>query len=808
MRLLTAFQPSQSKPQTEKHLQARILQIILITILVGAGLALIVSLLWQFVTNVQILSVSIVLLLVALALSRRGYLQISGLLVLLTTLGSTFALRLFGFGSHDLTMTIYPIIIILASIFSRRLTYWLTVILTISSYGLIVYLETNGHLINEVSQYASFVDFLFMIIILFVTAVAMYLLVNTLWVYLQKTQEKEEALWQSNETLAAQKLSLQESQGNAVKFQEQLHLLHEIGIELSQISELDKLYFQSIKMGLQKLGFERLGLLLYDTKTNDMRGTFGTDEAGNIVDERDFCQQLPEESSLFDLLRTTKRIRFHDDATLFLKGEVVGRGWRATVTLWNGREGIGWLSADNLISKQPPRPHQLEVLALYGTTVGNLITRLRAKEAMRQSEAESRHFQKKLQELHDISLKLAAIDNVDDLYRQAVIYGRERLGFDRLGILLFDKERGEFVGTFGTDAEGNLRDERGFRQQIDKEELIDLIERKERLAFWQEVPLIDLGREVDTGWNALASLWNGDRGIGWLAVDNLVNKEPPSRIQFEILTLYGATLGHLLNVKSAEESLKKYAAELERSNQELQTFAFVSSHDLQEPLRKIQTFGDLLSDKYARTLDEKGLIYLERMRVAAARMQTLIQDLLIYSRVQTQGQAFVKVDLNQLLSGVLSDLELRIEEKQAEIVVEALPEIEADHSQMRQLFQNLISNSLKFSKAETKPFIKISLKKDEINLQNNACQIVVSDNGIGFDQRFADRIFVMFQRLHGQVDYEGSGLGLALCKRIVERHHGRIEVSSVPGEGTSFFIFLPLKQTVTVGFPLEAPQNS
>ncbi len=246
--------------------------------------------------------------------------------------------------------------------------------------------------------------------------------------------------------------------------------------------------------------------------------------------------------------------------------------------------------------------------------------------------------------------------------------------------------------------------------------------------------------------------------------------------------------------QKAEHSLKLYAKELERSNRDLQDFAYVASHDLQEPLRKIQAFGDRLQNKYSDSLDERGRDYLYRMHNAAARMHGLIQDLLMYSRVGTTAKPFTQVNLLVVLEGVLSDLETLIADTQAQVKVVNLPTIDADETQMRQLFQNLISNAIKFHKPNVHPVIKISSKllPPQEGL-SESFQIFVKDNGIGFEQKYADRIFGVFQRLHGKGEFKGTGVGLAICKKIAERHNGDIIAKSTPDIGTTFIITLPAK---------------
>jgi light-regulated signal transduction histidine kinase (bacteriophytochrome) len=231
-------------------------------------------------------------------------------------------------------------------------------------------------------------------------------------------------------------------------------------------------------------------------------------------------------------------------------------------------------------------------------------------------------------------------------------------------------------------------------------------------------------------------------------------------------------------------------AKLEQSNQALQDFASIASHDLQEPLRKVSAFGNMLKQKCGGSLEDDGRDYLERILNANQRMQSLLTGLLDYSRVTTKVEPFKEVDLSDLISEVLSDLEVRIVRTGGEIHVGDLPVISADPTQMRQLFQNLIGNALKFHKPGEKPMVQVR----SVSKTDSGCQIVVEDSGIGFDEQYRKRIFAPFQRLHGRSEYEGTGMGLAICKKIVERHGGSITARSKPGQGSTFVITLPVKR--------------
>ncbi|MFV0295289.1 MAG: sensor histidine kinase [Hyphomicrobiaceae bacterium] len=252
---------------------------------------------------------------------------------------------------------------------------------------------------------------------------------------------------------------------------------------------------------------------------------------------------------------------------------------------------------------------------------------------------------------------------------------------------------------------------------------------------------------------------------------------------------------------SAEEAtrrqIERHVRTLERSNSDLQEFAHVASHDLQEPLRKIEAFAKRLQLRFAEELPAEGADFIERMLDATARMRILINELLAYSRVSSKSRPFEPVDLGRELEAVLSDLQVRLDETKAEVTFGHLPVIEADPTQMRQLLQNLLSNALKFCQEGRNPVVTITVEPGEPI--EGACGGVetillkVADRGIGFDNRFKDEIFKIFFRLHGRIDFEGSGVGLATCRKIAERHLGSIDADGRPGEGATFIVRLPVR---------------
>ncbi len=244
--------------------------------------------------------------------------------------------------------------------------------------------------------------------------------------------------------------------------------------------------------------------------------------------------------------------------------------------------------------------------------------------------------------------------------------------------------------------------------------------------------------------------------------------------------------------RQAEERAEAASVELRRSNEELEQFAYVASHDLQEPLRKIQAFSDRLNMQYGAILTGNGAEYLERILSAAGRMRALIDGLLTYARVTTRARPFVPVNLEEVATGVVDDLGALVHRTEGTVEVGPLPTIQADPLQMQLLLQNLIANGLKFHRDGVPPRITVTAELESEN-GSPACRLTVADNGIGFENKYAERIFQMFQRLHGRSQYEGTGIGLAICKKIVERHGGTIVPQSRPGEGTTFVVTLPAR---------------
>jgi light-regulated signal transduction histidine kinase (bacteriophytochrome) len=271
-------------------------------------------------------------------------------------------------------------------------------------------------------------------------------------------------------------------------------------------------------------------------------------------------------------------------------------------------------------------------------------------------------------------------------------------------------------------------------------------------------------------------------GLGWRVLHSAERNLADANTRLEFVNR---------ELEDSNSELQRRAAELARSNAELDQFASIASHDLQEPLRKVRTFTEQLATTESERLSERGVDYLARANRAAERMQGLIQDLLQFSRVTTNPRPFVSVDLGQVAAEVLEDLSLEIESAGTAVSVGELPSLRADPLQMRQLVLNLVSNAIKFRREQTSSEVSIHAE-----VAGDVVTLTVADNGIGFEPQYSTRIFKVFERLHGRTEYPGTGIGLALCQKIVARHGGEIVAEGRLGEGATFTVTLPVEQPV------------
>jgi prephenate dehydrogenase/signal transduction histidine kinase len=548
----------------------------------------------------------------------------------------------------------------------------------------------------------------------------------------------------------------------------------------------------------------------------------------------DYGQHVSNHNVLFNLMRETRQPMmikdvYEDPRFLMLPGVEYIRSWMG-VPLLSQDEVIGFLGVDN---KQinAYKQHHMHIAQAFANQAAAAIvnSRLFAQvqaqaNALRQEVDERQQLEQQIQQSlqrrteqvaisTEVAQEIAAAPALRVLFRQVVHLVKNRFNYYHAQVYTLGGDY--LVLQEGSGEPGQLMKQTGHRISLHSEKglvakaaitgrpvLVSDVSQAKNWLPNQFLP--------DTRSEIAVPILLGDEVLGVLDVQSNqvagINQED----EILLLGLCGQIAVAINNRRledqrlKAERSLKAYTVELERSNKELEEFAYVASHDLQEPLRKIQAFGSRLRQRYDKTLDDRGLDYLNRMESAAARMQRLINDLLTFSRVTTRAQPFVEVDLGAVVQEVLLDLELNIGEVNGRIHTAHLPTIEAEPTQMNQLLRNLISNSLKFHRQGIPPVIHITsehLPEPPPELAKVAvagtayCRLRVTDNGIGFEQKYADRIFTMFQRLHPRTKYEGTGVGLALCRKIVERHQGTITVTSSVDRGSTFIVTLPVRQS-------------
>jgi len=434
---------------------------------------------------------------------------------------------------------------------------------------------------------------------------------------------------------------------------------------------------------------------------------------------------------------------------------------------------------------------KMPILNTVGEIVG-LLGISRDITALKNSELAQHQLASDLHAVIMATDELMACPTLDDLLSSAVALARERLHVEHCAIYLPNTPEGELAGTYGTDLDGQITaiPHLTFTDEASLQQLRQ--QWRDGGDTWGVLPGGLGGRggtDAKNAWTAITPIGAPEGGAGVFVNDALISGNPLDADQQQCISLYCSLLGHLLRRRHAEDLLATTAQQLAYSNSELEQFAYIASHDLQEPLRMVGSYVQLLSRRYKGKLDEDADEFINYAVDGALRMKTLINDLLQYSRVGTHGKPFEPVSLDDLLSRVLFDLQFLIEDQHTTITHDPLPSVQGDPVQLAQLLQNLVGNAIKFH-GEEAPRIHI-----QAEITGAMWRISVRDNGIGIDPQYADRIFIIFQRLHTQAEYSGTGIGLAVCKKIVERHGGHIWVESTLGAGTTMHFTLPMKES-------------
>ncbi|MBI5931520.1 MAG: HAMP domain-containing histidine kinase [Chloroflexi bacterium] len=566
-----------------------------------------------------------------------------------------------------------------------------------------------------------------------------------------------------------------------------LKTLYFLSIELGRIQDLDDMLYQVIVRGRQDLGIDRMGIFLISEDGQDYQGIYGTNKDGIVHDARALRGKIANDSFFSALFNTTDRVAYRLDAPLYDGHEQVGVGWNTLTSMWHGDQIFGIFAADNLLNGTPLTSLMLEVLNLYGAMLGHLIARLRTEQALRINEENSRRFGENLRHLHEVTMQLSLLDDPADLYRQAIILGRTRLGFDRMGLFLMDKTTKEIVGTFGTDPKGEISDLRDYRLPISQHAgVAEMLESRKYAEIWPDVTLYEAGVPVGTGWNAIAILWDGDESIGWLACDSLIRGDAFTPQTLELLTLYGTTLGHLITRRRAEITRSEMVLEREKL-QMMGTFVANISHDLKTPLSVLRNSLYLI-DHSVDTVKNKQRMGVMQLQID--HLDHLIQDLLLISRLEySLTLETTEVNLNHLFERAIQDILPSIEGKRLHLDVQLdpqLPPVRGAEQELYRAILNLIENAVNYTPSDGTIKVRCYADVDTVHIE-------VSDTGIGISGQDIKHIFDRYYRAETAraTVHTGTGLGLSIVKRVVELHQGEIAVNSQIGEGTTFQILLP-----------------
>ncbi|MCB0032597.1 MAG: PAS domain S-box protein, partial [Anaerolineales bacterium] len=584
--------------------------------------------------------------------------------------------------------------------------------------------------------------------------------------------------------------ALQESEETARLFQQKLQKLHEITLKLSNLPTLDELYYAAVDLGKRELGFERFGLLLFDEAKDNICGTYGTDENGEMIDENHLRFPLSKNQSVQALLRDNQRANVWENADLWSQGESIGKGWCAIAILWDGQQGIGFISADNYISDTPPPPFVVDLMALYGNVLGYLITRKRAEQKINQ-------YIQELQVFQQIDRAILQAESPQAIARSVLRPLQKLLDCKYVSVNKYNYDPEGFytlANTLGLFFEPRLipkKNDAPIQRLVKSGVLVleDLEQIPNRYSIgdrWLEngiravtiVPLID--RE-----DLFGSLVVGLDKAGRLS-ENQLRIIQQVATQLSIALRQSDLYKQLENYTDSLETLvAERTAQLESKASELEAFTYSVSHDLRAPLRAMNGFSKTLLQHYELQLPEKAQHYLHRIQYNAQRMGVLIDDLLALSRLGRKEISYKEIDTKMLIQNVFQELQADHQVGEIKLDIHDLPMCWGDVTLLRQVWFNLIINAIKYTRNEAEPTIEIGF-----DVQNMQTVYYIKDNGVGFDMAYIDKLFGVFQRLHNPNEYEGTGIGLAIVSRIIERHHGQVWAKGAINEGATFYFTL------------------
>ncbi len=535
---------------------------------------------------------------------------------------------------------------------------------------------------------------------------------------------------------------------------QQLWTLQEVTQRLATVETTDELCRQAVELGRSLLKFDRLSIWFIDEARMLMLGSFGTDEQGNLRDERESSVPLRPEGLAWQVFSRRESMACTVQTPLAdHQGRTVGEGQIAMGTLWDGDAVIGIVSVDNLLRREPIGDDQQEILRLYASTLGHLITRRRAEEALHGRDALLRTF----------------LDHATDAF---FFHGNDGIILDvnRQACEVLGYSREELIGAHPTDFDPDLTREKAAQitAQLDTGTPLTFEtrhRRKDGTIFPVEVHLRAFRHE-------------GRRYGVSLAHDITARKRAEDEIR-------------QLNAQ-LEERVRDRTRALEAANRELEAFTYSVSHDLRTPLRSIDGFSRVLLEDYASKLDDEGRDNLQRVRAASQRMGLLIDDLLELSRTSRAELRLSSLDLSKLAQEIAAELARAEPERRVDCLIAPGLAAQADPALLRVVLQNLLTNAWKFT--GRRPHARIEVGRTG---PNAGAAFFVRDNGAGFDPTYAARLFGPFQRLHSAHEFPGTGVGLATVQRIIHRHGGRVWAEGAVDHGATFYFTLPTQQPET-----------
>ena len=578
-------------------------------------------------------------------------------------------------------------------------------------------------------------------------------------------------------------------------------LLAEIGRIISSSLNIDDVYERFAQEVKRLVPFDRIAISVVDfnTETFENAYVFGVFAAGREIGDR----VLLEGTMLEQAIRRRDAVILQGDVNELSQKypRMVRSGLKSVIAapIIFQNEVLGVLHLRSL-EQNAYVEHHLDLIRKVAAQIAPAVANSQLYAENMTAAAEAQRLAAENAAIAEIGRVISSSLDIEDVY---ALFAQDTIAlvpFDRLSINLIDHEAGEFTTAYVAGAEvagRSVGDTTRLAGTYTERVLLD----RKTLAFHpgsREAMLgrfPGLGNEYDAGLRSFLSvpLIYNDRVIAALNFRSM-DEDVYTHHGVEIAELIGAQVAGAIansqlhaNTLEADRILQQQAEELTRSNAELEQFAYIASHDLQEPLRVISGYVTLIEDRYGDRIDEEGREFIGFTTDAVHRMRTLIDDLLNYSRLESHGSAFESVDVNGALSNALADLEVSINETNAEITSEPLPEdVHGDPVQIAQLLENLIANAIKFRKDDVAPQVHVSCQHQE-----GAWSFAVADNGVGIRSRYQDRIFGMFKRAHKRSKYPGTGIGLAMCSKIVERHGGSIWVESEVGEGSTFRFTIP-----------------